>query len=629
VVQSLLALAALAVAGLVLALAETRGTTLLGVPRPVNLPSWIRPRAPDERAPALLKDTGLYPLAAANEESRNPWHRLAARVLSDATQVVQTLHTNKSALLTLLAIGLALGLSLGLVSQLRRSMLADVAAHVAAALRRQIHRQIYRLGQSVLPTEGVGPVVNLFTREVTDVREGLRADLDHSWRGPILIVGLVLLAGFLSWQLSLFLLTLAALVVLVTRPLNQQADQIAVTAMRDAEVQLSLLKEDLGLVRTVRVFNMEAVEHRRFDEHVERCRRADALRLRTQGQISPTAGLLVGAAAALAFGLLSWNVLAERLSVTAVVVLTAALAALAKPTADWLGARRAIRQASRAAAGLFDYLERRPELLQAGGAQFLPPLRSRITFENVSLDSPSGLRLLDGISLEIPGGTRTAIMGRDEDSKQALVCLIPRLIDPKVGRVRVDGLDLRDMTLESIRAQVATVFQTDLVFSDSVAANIGLGDPGHSLPRIIEAAKVAHAHNFIQDLPYGYDTIIGPLGHYLRPDEQYRIALARAYLHDPTIVIIEEPGASLDDDTRHLIDDTITRLASGRTLIFLPHRLSTIRTCDRVIILHNGRIEAIGPPRDLQAESKLYRHLQYVEFNQFATGEIEAGQMYG
>ncbi|MDR3637517.1 MAG: ABC transporter ATP-binding protein, partial [Isosphaeraceae bacterium] len=251
----------------------------------------------------------------------------------------------------------------------------------------------------------------------------------------------------------------------------------------------------------------------------------------------------------------------------------------------------------------------------------------RITFENVTLESRSGRTLLEGVSVEIRAGSRTAIMSLDEDAKHALVCLIPRLIDPKVGRVRIDGRDLRDVTLESIRAQVATILQNDLVFTDSVLMNIGLGDPSYALPRIIEAAKLAHAHNFIQDLPHGYDTVIGPLGHYLKPDEQYRVALARAYLHDPSIVIIEEPNVSLDDDTKHLIDDTVSRLSRNRTLIVLPHRLSTIRSCDQVVVLHNGRVETVGQPRRLQSDSKLFRHLQYVEFNQFATGEIEAGQM--
>jgi ABC-type multidrug transport system fused ATPase/permease subunit len=201
------------------------------------------------------------------------------------------------------------------------------------------------------------------------------------------------------------------------------------------------------------------------------------------------------------------------------------------------------------------------------------------------------------------------------------------LIDPKRGHLRIDGIDIRDVTLESLRAQVSMLLQADYVFSDSIRNNIGLGDASYTLPRITEAAKVAHAHHFIQALPDGYDTVIGALGHPLRLDEQYRIALARAYLHDPSIVIIEEPNTVFDDDTRHLFDDTIDRLAKGRTVIFLPHRLSTIRKCDQVVVVHGGRVEAAGPPSEVHARSTLYRHIQYVEFNQFATGEIEAGQM--
>jgi ATP-binding cassette, subfamily B, bacterial len=157
--------------------------------------------------------------------------------------------------------------------------------------------------------------------------------------------------------------------------------------------------------------------------------------------------------------------------------------------------------------------------------------------------------------------------------------------------------------------------------------NIGLGEPMNTLPRIIEAAKIAHAHHFIQDLPHGYDTTIGPLGHYLKPDEQFRIALARAHLHDPSILIVEEPTAPIDESTKHLIDDSLSRIAIGRTLIIVPHRLSTVRSCDHAIVLHEGRADDAGSLAQLQSESKLFRHLIYSEFNEFATGEIEAGQI--
>jgi ABC-type multidrug transport system fused ATPase/permease subunit len=309
-------------------------------------------------------------------------------------------------------------------------------------------------------------------------------------------------------------------------------------------------------------------------------------------------------------------------------ILLVALAGLAYPINEWLRMRKAIRQANRSARGILEFLERKPELHQNVGAKFLNALGEQIAFENVELESRSGRRLLEGVSLEIPAGSRTAIMGQDEDSKLAVACLIPRLIDPRSGRVLIDGLDLRDVTLDSVRAQVATVLQADLIFTDSVLANVGLGDPANTLPRIIEAAKVAHAHHFIQDLPHGYDTTIGPLGHYLKPDEQFRIALARAFLHDPSILIVEELSTPIDEDTKHFIDDTIARMSVGRTLIILPHRLSTVRSCDYVVVLSHGRVEDSGSPLHLQHESKLYRHLLYVEFNEFAGGEIDAGQLY-
>jgi ATP-binding cassette, subfamily B, bacterial len=324
--------------------------------------------------------------------------------------------------------------------------------------------------------------------------------------------------------------------------------------------------------------------------------------------------------------LLGYNVLySKRIAIGTMVILFLALTGLAYPIMEWIRLRQALRQANRSAGGIFEFLERKPELHQTPGAYFLEPPAEQIALEHVVLESRSGRVLLDDITVEIPARARTALLGLQEDSKLALACLIPRLIDPKSGRVLVDGRDLRDATLESIRAQVATVLQADLVFTDSVLVNIGLGDPMNTLPRIIEAAKLTHAHHFIQDLPHGYDTIIGPLGHYLKPDELFRIALARAFLHDPSILIVEEPTDRLDVSTQHFIDDTLARLSIGRTMILIPHRLSSVRASDHVIVLHEGRVEDTGSPAQLQAESKLYRHLLYTEFNEYVTGEIEAG----
>jgi len=233
-------------------------------------------------------------------------------------------------------------------------------------------------------------------------------------------------------------------------------------------------------------------------------------------------------------------------------------------------------------------------------------------------DAGSGRFLLHKLSLTIKAGQRVGLVGADELEKHALVYLIPRLLDPTSGEIRIDQYNLRWVTLDSLRAQIAIVLQHNLVFNDTVANNIGCGDASFNLPQIIEAAKVAHAHQFIQKLPHGYETFIGEMGHPLRNGEMYRIALARAILRDPALLILEEPVGPLDDDTKSLLDDTYARVLPGRTTIFLPHRLSTIRNCDRVFLLYNGRIEAAGEHRDLLAQHELYRHLQYLEFNEFA-----------
>jgi ABC-type multidrug transport system fused ATPase/permease subunit len=633
VLQSLLILGMLAVVGLLTALLTTQGEARFRKDQEAVLLKYAPWAAPQEMGldqdqdEILFEQTGLLPVAAGNITSSNPIHRQGAKLVFKFLNRAATLRNNVGALATLLSVGLGLLLTICVVASLRRRLIADAVTGVATLLRGQIHRQMYRLGQSSLPTEGTGPVVNLLTREVNDIRDGISAALQGAYRTPVHAAGFLLVALAISPVLTLALASLGVLVWLVARVIRRDARLVSDAAMRDAAVQLSLLHEDLGMLRTVRVFGMENVNKGRFDEHLERFRNADARRLQTEGSMIPTLWLLYGAAAALALGLLGYGVLTRQIAPASALVILLALAGLARPILEWLAMRKAIRQANRSAAGVFEFLDRKPELQQEGGAQFLAPVKEGIRFENVTLESRSGKVLLDSLSAEIPAGSRTAIMGIDEDSKLALVCLIPRLIDPKSGRVLIDGHDLREVTLESIRAQVATVLQADLVFTDSVLMNIGLGDPSYTMPRIIEAAKVAHAHHFVQDLPHGYDTVIGPVGHYLRPDEQYRIALARAYLHDPTLVIIEEPLQPLDEDVKPMIDDTITRIAQKRTLVMLPHRLSTIRSCRQIIVLHNGRIETVGSPRQLQAESKLFRHLQYVEFNQFATGEIEAGQM--
>ncbi len=308
-----------------------------------------------------------------------------------------------------------------------------------------------------------------------------------------------------------------------------------------------------------------------------------------------------------------------HLGVVSVAVLAAALVCLYWPVCAFSRHGARCGAAGKRREALFAFLDRQGGVGQAIEAEFLPPLAKALEFDKVTLQEPAGeRRLLRGISLTIQAGQRIALVGPDELEKQALVALIPRFLDPSSGEVRIDGKNLRWVTLDSLRTQIGLVLQNDLVFNDTVANNIGCGDPAYNLQRIIEAAKTAHAHQFIQKLPQGYETIIGSTGHELTTGEMFRIALARALLREPALYIIEEPSVALDDDTKSLVDDTMQRVLPGRTALFLPHRLSTIRACDHVVLLHQGRIVAAGEHRELLASCELYKHLQYIQFNEFA-----------
>jgi ABC-type multidrug transport system fused ATPase/permease subunit len=644
VIQALLIFALFGIVGLLVGLTSTRGVSQITEPFVERvglkrLPDWLVAHLPAFEAAAgpnaqsrrawnvSVPDTGLEALVISGLSSELSTHRFLAGLLEPVVRSVRWLGDTQGALITLLIAGLALILVLSVVVRVRRRLAVDAVTRATTGLRHQLHRQMYRLGQSALPGEGLGPVVNIFSRDVNEVRDGLYANLVHGVFNPLLVIGLLLMAFLLSPSLTVFVISLTGIVWLASVPLERVRRGEIDSAARSAAIYLLQLHEDLSMLRTVRVFGMEAVDKQRFDEHLHHYQAADRQRLLSDVNRNPALVLLATAAALLVIGMLGHAVLNGHVSAHSAVLLVAALAGLVWPLDTWLRLRKRITLGQRAARGVFEFLERKPELQMNVGARFLPPLRERIVLDKVTIEGPTGRTLLSGVSATIAARTRTAILGFDEDAKHAVACLIPRLIDPKSGQIRVDGHDLREVTLESLRAQVSMVLQADYVFSDSVLNNIGLGDPSYTLPRIIEAAKVAHAHHFIQELPNGYDTVVGQLGHPLRLDEQYRVALARAYLHDPSIVIVEEPDTVFDEDTKHLFDDTIDRLAKGRTLIFLPHRLSTIRKCDQVIVLHNGRIEAAGATREVHERSKLYRHIQYVEFNQFASGEIEAGQM--
>lgn len=510
----------------------------------------------------------------------------------------------------LFGIALVLVLLQGLTMNAANFFAARLTMDSLIRIRRAIYFHTFRLGSLAIRTLGISEPVELITRRVETVGEAIHTGLLANSRSIPLVVLLILVMLLCHFWLALTFLLLGLLVWGITGQIAAYFRQEARYSQRHAQAVLEQLRESLGMIGLVKCYQMERFNQNRVERQLGDSAEAYWRRRRGEALSGPVMLLAAALAAIACFGVAGRAVLAGELSVAGLVLLSAAMAFLVSPLDQWLRSREVMRLGRESADAIFEFLERKGEAAEAADAEFLPALTTRIEFRQVTLQAPGSSRpLLANISFAIPAASRVAIVGPNEEEKRALVYLIPRLLDPTTGEVRIEDKNIRWVTHESLRAQVALVTQSDLIFSDTVYHNIGCGDPSYTLPKVIEAAKLAHAHQFIERLPYGYETLIGDFGHPLRPGERFRIALARAILRDPSILIIEEPDGPMDEDTLALVDDTLDRIAPGRTLIFLAHRSSTLRAADRIFLIRNGQLEASGHHQDLWQESEAYRRL--------------------
>lgn len=589
------------------------------------LPTYweLPPRVREHRAAAsaseafesTLSDRGALALVVRSEDRL--YGRLAGWLARHNTWTWRAGNAGSLTGLFFLAVVLALVRALLLFGMTYAAARASIEA--ATRLRRSVYHHTFRLGTLAFRPTGPNEAVSIFTRHLEAVHDALYTWLTVVCREPVKFVLLLALALAVHFWLGLAFLLFAVLVWLVGGQAAAYFRRQGRVAMRRAADQLALIQESLTLMRLVKIYLMDLFNQSRVERQLARFARAQQRRYLGDAVAVPLL-IFLGTLAALVLLYVSGRlVLADKIGIASGITLVTALVSLYWPVTNWLTHRRVLRRGRASAAVLFKFLDRPGEVAQVVGAEFVPPLHQRIEFDNVGLREPgTGRMLLRNVTLTIQAGQRIALVGPEETEKHALIYLIPRLLDPTSGEVRLDEHNLRWVTLDSLRAQIGLVMQHNLVFNDTVANNIGCGDPGYTLPQIIEAAKVAHAHQFIQKLPQGYETPIGGLGHSLPVGQQFLIALARALLRDPALLIIEEPLSPLDDDTKALVDDTFARILPNRTTIFLPHRPSTIRACDRIFLLHKGRIEAAGGHRELLEENELYRHLHYIEFHELA-----------
>ena len=548
-----------------------------------------------------------------------PWGRAVSTFASAAGWTWRGTDPNRSYMTGLLVLALALVLLRGICMVVMNDAAARASLEVVTRLRRSIYHHTARQGAMTINPGAVDEAGRLFTREVEHVHDALNYSLTHTYRYAVFFPLLLLIALVAHFWLALACLMFAALVWALGGQLTSSFRRRARAATRVAANRLELLLESLRHMRLVKSYLMELFNQSRVERQLADYATAQSRRSRGDAIAKP---LLTAVAVMAGLSLLylgGWVVLNEGLSVAGLCVLAVSFLSLYYPVRARLAGRRLMRHGREGAAAIFEFLDRRGDVATYPDAEFLPGIQRGIEFAEVTVREPdTGRVLLNKVSFKVRAGQKVGVVGSDADEQLALVSLIPRFLDPSEGQVKIDGRDVKWITQDSLRAQIGLVLQNSLVFNDTVSNNIGCGDPSYTLPQIIEAAKLAHAHQFILRLPYGYETPIGEMGRSLSPGEQFRIALARAVLRDPNLYVIEEPAEHLDDDTKDLLDDTLNRVLPGKTVIYLPHRVSTLRQCDKILLVHEGRLVAAGEHRELMADNELYRHLYYLEFNPYA-----------
>jgi subfamily B ATP-binding cassette protein MsbA len=294
----------------------------------------------------------------------------------------------------------------------------------------------------------------------------------------------------------------------------------------------------------------------------------------------------------------------------------AALMLMAKPVKRLAKVYGVLQTALAAGKRIFDVLDEEPRVVERPGAKVLPPFRGSVSFDNISFKYDDA-EVLKGISFEAQKGEIIALVGPSGVGKTTLVNLIPRFYDTTSGSIRIDGLDIKDVTLKSLRDKIGIVTQETILFNDTVGANISYGNVDKLKQKdIIQAAKIANAHDFIMKMPKGYDTIVGERGFRLSGGEKQRLAIARAVFKNPPILILDEATSQLDTESELLVQNAIDRLMKGRTVFVIAHRLSTVKNATKILVLDKGTVAAEGSHEGLMEESGLYKRLYEMQFRE-------------
>ncbi len=432
--------------------------------------------------------------------------------------------------------------------------------------------------------------------------------------GTVVLSAVALLAFNLAFMFVLdWTMTLALLGLFPPLAMLQRWARTIVPLFRASNQQLgvmnSKIRETVAGVKVIQAFGREEYHDELFDRENWKLR---TIRFRLLARIAAYfqgVELLAGLATVLILGLGSWRVMQGEFTLGGLVAFQSYLLLILTPMRFLGFSVQMGQQAMTSGERVFQIIDTPLEVTEAPDAIDLPPGDGAIEFDRVSFQYGGERPIVREVSLDVPAGTTLALVGASGSGKSSLVNLLPRFYDPTGGRIRVDGVDLRDLTLRSLRSEIGMVMQETFLFNMSIGDNIRFGRPGASLAEVEEAARTAEAHEFIRDLPEGYGTIVGDRGVRLSGGQRQRVAIARALLVQPRILILDEATSSVDTQTERRIRDALAALMSNRTSIVIAHRLSTVERAHQIAVIDGGAVTAHGTHIELLATSESYRRV--------------------
>jgi len=479
----------------------------------------------------------------------------------------------------------------------------------ANRLREDVFEHLTRMPVGIFANEKPSDLISRIVRDTVIMSGALRVLLGKALREPLNALAMLAVAMYINWQLTLVFLGGGPLVVVLFGTFGHKMKKATRRSLAASSQMLAKLQEAVAGLRVIKVYNQEQYEQKAFRDISNRLLRQLLNMSKVDAATQPVLEVLGMSAgcAALVIGM-GW-VAAEHLDgaeFLGLLILLGAAAESVRKTSDiWTK----IQQANAAAERIFEVLEQ-PVEIEKPDATTLPSVKESIEFQDVTFSYPGTERpALDGINLTVTAGHNVAIVGPNGSGKTTLANLLPRFYDPDAGRVLIDGHDIRDVTLRSLRSQIGMVTQQVISFNDTIAANIGYGQEGATPDEIVAAAKRAYAHEFISRLPKGYDSMIGEQGVGLSGGQLQRIVIARAILKNPAILIFDEATSQIDAESEAKIHEAIEEIMQDHTTFIIAHRFSTVIAADVIIVMNEGRIVAQGQHEDLMQTCPIYQAL--------------------